>query len=55
METSLAAVGVSLDTADLFIAATARQHDATLTTADRDDFDTPELHELVDMDIVGQP
>lgn len=50
--TSLGAAGVSLDVADLFIAATARQHGGTLATTDRDDFDKPPIHELLSVDIV---
>ena len=52
METSLDAAGVSLDDVDLLIAATARHHQATLVTADRNDFDKTPLHELMDIDIV---
>ncbi|AAV46021.1 plasmid stability protein StbB [Haloarcula marismortui ATCC 43049] len=52
METSLEAAGVSLDDVDLLIAATARQHQATFVTADKNDFDKTPVHELVDIDIV---
>jgi len=52
METSLKAAGVSLDDVDLLIAATARQHQATFVTTDRNDFDKTALHELLDIDIV---
>ena len=52
METSLEATGVSLDDVDLLIAATARQHQATLVTADKNDFDKAALHELMYIDIV---
>jgi predicted nucleic acid-binding protein len=52
MESSLATAGVSLDAADLLIAATARQHGATLATADTNDFDKTPVHELLDLDIV---
>ena len=52
METSLEAAGVSLNDVDLLIAATARQHQATFVTADRNDFDKTPLHELIDIDIV---
>lgn len=52
MESSLEAAGVSLDEADLLIAATARQHQATFVTADKNDFDKSPLHELMDIDIV---
>ena len=53
METSLEAAGVSLGDVDLLIAATARQHQATFVTADRNDFDKTPLHELMDIDIVN--
>ena len=52
METSLEAAGISLDDVDLLVAATARQHQATFVTADKNDFDKTELHELMDIDIV---
>lgn len=52
MESSLEAAGVSLDEADLLIAATARQHQATFVTADKNDFDKSPLHELMDIDII---
>jgi predicted nucleic acid-binding protein len=52
METSLKAAGVSLDDVDLLIAATARQHQATFVTADKNDFDKKPVHELLDIDIV---
>ena len=52
MGTSLEAAGVSLDDVDLLIAATARQHQATLVTADKNDFDKTPVHELIDIDIV---
>jgi Predicted nucleic acid-binding protein, contains PIN domain len=52
METSLEAAGVSLDDVDLLVAATARQHQATFVTADKNDFDKMPLHELMDIDIV---
>ena len=55
METSLEAADVSLDDVDLLIAATARQHQATLVTADKNDFDETPLHELVDIDIIDAP
>lgn len=42
----------SLDTADLFIAATARQHSGTLATANKNDFDNQPIHELIDVEIV---
>ncbi|WP_336338563.1 type II toxin-antitoxin system VapC family toxin [Haloarcula brevis] len=52
METALEAAGVSLGDVDLLIAATARQHQATLVTADKTDFDKAALHEFMDVDIV---
>lgn len=52
METSLEAAGVSLDDVDLLIAATARQHQATFVTADRNDFDKTPLHEFMEIDII---
>jgi len=44
--------GTSLDTGDLLVAATARQHSGTLATANKNDFDKQPIHELVDVDIV---
>lgn len=52
METSLKAAGVSLDDVGLLIAATARQHQETFVTADKNDFDKTPVHELLDIDIV---
>lgn len=52
METSLKAADVSLDDVDLLIAATARQHQSTFVTADKNDFDKTPLHELMDIDII---
>jgi len=52
METSLDGAGVSLNDVDLLIAATARQHQATFATADKNDFDKSPIHELLDIDIV---
>ena len=52
MESSLKAADVSLDDVDLLIAATARQHQATFVTADKNDFDKTPLHELMDIDII---
>ena len=52
MESSLTAAGVSLDSMDLLIAATARHHGATLATTDRNDFDRQPVHELLDVDII---
>jgi len=52
IENSLDAVGTSLDVADLLIAATAREHGATLATANADDFDKEPIRQLLDVDIV---
>jgi predicted nucleic acid-binding protein len=51
MESSLKAADVSLDDVGLLIAATARQHQATFVTADKD-FDKTPVHELMDIDII---
>ncbi len=42
----------SLDTGDLLIAATARQHGGTLATANKNDFDKPAVRQLLDVEIV---
>lgn len=42
----------SLDTGDLLVAATARQHSGTLATANKNDFDKQPIHELIDIEIV---
>ncbi|MFB6151463.1 MAG: type II toxin-antitoxin system VapC family toxin [Haloarculaceae archaeon] len=42
----------SLDLADLLIAATAREHGATLATANENEFDKGPIHDLMDVDIV---
>ena len=52
LQARLATTNTSLDLADLLIAATAREYGATLTTANRNDFDKQPLHELIDIDIV---
>lgn len=52
LRTLLANVGTALDTGDLLVAATARQHGGTLATANRNDFDKPPIHELLDVVIV---
>ena len=44
--------GTSLDTGDLLVAATARQHSGTLATANKNDFDKQPIHELLDVEIV---
>jgi predicted nucleic acid-binding protein len=48
----LADAGTSLDTGDLLVAATARQHDGRLATANANDFDKAPIHQLLDVDIV---
>jgi tRNA(fMet)-specific endonuclease VapC len=52
IEASLDSVDVSLDTADLFIAATAREHSATLATGNKNDFDKPQIRQLLEIDLV---
>jgi predicted nucleic acid-binding protein len=52
MNARLASAGTSLDLADLLIAATARENNATLATANKHDFDKPPIHQLMDIDIV---
>jgi len=52
IERLLADAGTSLDTGDLLVAATARQHDGTLATANENDFDKTPIHQLMDVDIV---
>ena len=49
----LATTNTSLDLADLLIAATAREHGATLATRNKNDFDKSPIHELIDVDIVS--
>lgn len=51
LDASLADHDVTLDTADLLIAATARDAGATLVTADAD-FDAGPLRDLMDVDVV---
>lgn len=48
----LESAGTSLETADLFVAATARQRDATLATANVHDFDKEPVRQLLDVDVV---
>lgn len=48
----LATTDTSLDLADLLIAATAREHGATLATRNKNDFDKSPIRELMDVDIV---
>jgi len=52
MRARLAATDTTLDLADLLIAATARNANATLVTANENDFDKRAIHELMDVDIV---
>ncbi|WP_226022843.1 type II toxin-antitoxin system VapC family toxin [Halomicrobium salinisoli] len=52
IEGSLQSVGTSLDTADLFIAAIARERSGTLATRNHQDFDKTPIHQLLDIDIV---
>ncbi|MFB6228311.1 MAG: type II toxin-antitoxin system VapC family toxin [Halobacteriales archaeon] len=52
IESLLGEAGTSLDTGDLLVAATARQHDGTLATANKNDFDKSPIHQLMDVDIV---
>lgn len=52
MRARLATVETSLDLADLLAAATARQADSTFVTANRNDFDKPPVHELLDVEIL---
>lgn len=43
---------IALDLADLLVAASARQADATLVTGNKADFDTSPVHELLDVEII---
>jgi len=52
MNARLSSAGTSLDLADLLIAATARENNATLATANKDDFDKTPIHQLMDIDII---
>lgn len=52
IEQSLAAQGVSLDTADLLHVATARDAGATFVTRDVGDFDAAPMGELLDIDLI---
>lgn len=47
----LATAGVSVDLADLLVAACAREGGATFATANKDDFDKSPIHQLLDVDI----
>ena len=48
----LETVDTSLKLGDLLIAATARANNATLVTADKEDFNKPPIHELMSVDII---
>jgi predicted nucleic acid-binding protein len=52
MEADLQNAGASLNTADLLIAAIARDQGATLATGNKNDFDKQPIHQLMDVDIV---
>lgn len=52
IEANLDAAGTSLDTADLLIAAIARDRGGTLVTRNKNDFDKSPIHHLMDVDIV---
>jgi predicted nucleic acid-binding protein len=49
----LASAGTSLDVGDLLVAATAREHNCTLATRNKNDFDKSPVHQLLAVDIVG--
>ena len=49
---ALAQTKASLDTGDLLVAATAHRHGGTLATANRNDFDKPQIRQLIDVEIV---
>jgi len=49
---ALAQTNTSLDTGDLLVAATAHRHGGTLATADKNDFDKPQIRQLLNVDIV---
>lgn len=52
LKARLATAGVSLDLADLLVAACAREGGATLATANKHDFDKSPIHQLLNVDIV---
>lgn len=52
MNARLASAGTNLDLADLLIAATARERNATLATANKRDVDKVPIHRLMDVDII---
>lgn len=43
---------VALAAADLLHVATARENGGTFVTADAEDFDRPEIHDLIDVDVI---
>jgi predicted nucleic acid-binding protein len=49
---ALAQTNTSLDTGDLLVAATAHRHGGTLATANKNDFDKPQIRQLLNVDIV---
>lgn len=52
IESKLDTAGTSLDGADLLIAGIARSRGGTLATRNKNDFDKPPIHQLMDIDIV---
>ncbi|AWB28057.1 type II toxin-antitoxin system VapC family toxin [Halococcoides cellulosivorans] len=52
LDESLSAQGVTLDTADLLNLAIAHEAGGTFVTHNANDFDTPPVHDLVDIDVV---
>lgn len=52
IQARLASSRISLDLADLLIAATARTNGCTLATRNKRDFDKAPIRELIDVDIV---
>lgn len=52
MENALDDLGISLSTADLLHAATAREAGATFVTRDIADFGKPPIHDLLDVDVI---
>lgn len=52
IEANLQNAGASLNTADLLIAAIARDQGATLATRNKNDFDKQPIRQLMDVDIV---
>lgn len=52
LDEKLHAHGVALDAVDLLNVATAHQAGGTFVTHNKNDFDSPPVHDLVDIDIV---